>query len=522
MIHNSRTEISQVKFWKVALLCIIASTLVMGAGWGIRGSFGHCRGAMMPGAMLGLVIAVCAGRPDWWGRSPIIGLLAGVGWAIGGSCSYGLLVGYTLNESFSTSTYGYFSLMIVGALYGSIGCGLLGLALTQSRSFLENALWPMLLTYLVWLILDWTGATEWSLDLVKKDPENPNETHWLFDTVWLYALVSLPVSGLMLLYPRWRGPASLIFLAAVGWWLVSFLLVGATGFRINPSRNDSWAGVLGVLLGLVFYLIRTKNRASFMLLVYGLIGGGIGFPVGQFFQALGRLKIGLMGTVPFLAELDHWTLMEQTFGYCMGLTAALGVLRLVKLRLTPADGDPPSGSMNWVSVWILLGLLWVLNAGTNYRRWQELELLKPTVMNVPTSSILFCIALLWLLLVGWTLVAQRYKFVDLLPSASQGKAQLLALLMMLSVMSLYVMLPSLRLPTSLMFLSALALTGLCVIHSKAFIPEYHAIDRQATTEQAGLPADAKEWRLGWTWIIALLSMLVLQVLLGFLTSQLPR
>jgi hypothetical protein len=509
-------------YWKTTLIFLVAATLVMGAGWGIRGSFGHCRGAMMPGAMLGLVVAACAGRPDWWGRAPIMGLLAGIGWAVGGSSSYGLLVGYTLDVDFWKSTHGYFSLMIVGALYGSLGCGLLGLSVTQSRSFLERALWPMLLTYLSWLLLDWTGVTEWSLSLVAKDPARPQETHWLFDTVWIYALATLPISGGMLLNPKWRGPASLLLLMAVGWWLTSFLLIGAIGIRINPSRNDSWAGVLGVLLGLTVYLVWNKNRASLMLLMYGLIGGGVGFPVGQFLQALGRLRYGPMESVLFLKEVNHWTLMEQTFGYCMGLAAALGIAKLVRHHLSPPVEDHHRGWLNWVAAWALFGLLIVFNAGTNYRRWQELELIKPEILQMPAGIILTFIAVAWLLFVAWALAAQRFGWVDLLPASSKGKAQLIALLMMVTVFSLYVMLPSLSLPTALMFIGALAVGGLGVLHAGSIgVPAVQGLqDRPTDCQYAAAEDDC--WRLGWPWLIAILVMLLLQLGLAFWTCNLPR
>lgn len=514
----SQTESSnRIKFWTVAMPCLIAATLVMGAGWGIRGSFGHCRGAMMPGAMLGLVLAACSGRPDWWRRSPMIGLLSGVGWAIGGSSSYGILVGYTMKEELSTSIYGYFSLMIVGALYGSIGCGLLALALTKSRSFLENALWPMAIVYVSWLLLDWTGAMHWSLDLVKKNPETPDHTHWLFDTVWLYALATPAICSLLILVRPWRGPAVLMLTMSVGWWLAMALLIGAIGFRINPSRNDSWAGVLGILLGLVAYLVWTRNRAALMLLLYGLVGGGVGFPVGQFLQAMGRFKFGIMGSVPFFAELDHWTLMEQTLGYCMGLAAALGVWRLVRLRMIPPEEDCSPGWLNWVSAWVLLGVLLVFNSGTNFSRWQELELLKPTVMNLATSTVVYGMAIIWLVVLAWAIVAQKKKCVDLLPSSSKGKAQLFALTMMIAVMSLYVMLPSLRLPTSLMLVTALSLGGLCVIHAGVY-------PSSPTPSEArdGEETDGPRWIIKWVWIVSTLAVILLQVLLGFATHHLPR
>jgi hypothetical protein len=477
------------------LACLLAATLVMGAGWGIRGSFGHSRGAMMPGVMLGLVLAACAGRPDWWRRGPIIGLLAGIGWAFGGAASYGKLIGYTFEPQFSTSLYGYTALLVVGALYGGVGCGLLGLAMTQSRSFLERALWPLVILYGSWMLLSWSGVTEWSLELFAKDPERPEETGWLFDTLWICAAASLLLGGLMLAVPRWRPVAALVVCMAAGWWLAMAMIPGAIGFRINPSRNDSWAGVLGIQLGLIAYLIATRNRASLMLVGYGLLSGGIGFPLGQLLQVLGRQKWGPMASVPFLAELDHWTLMEQTFGYCMGLGAALGVLRLVRGGLRPAVEDVCGGWLNTFAVWIMLGLLLALNLPTNYRNWVRFELLKPETMGLPSGELLTWVVLFCLLLLGWVLVAQKLGKVDLLPSSAKGRQQLLTLVMLVAVPTIFFLLPSLKLPTSIMFVVALGIGGLCVLHAG-----------DTETPSASAPNfDAACWRLGWRhvalWVI---------------------
>lgn len=485
---NARRAVGTARLSTAAVFtCLVAATLVMGAGWGIRGSFGHSRGAMMPGAMLGLVLAACAGRPDWWRRGPIIGLLAGIGWAFGGASSYGKLIGYTFEPQLSTSLYGYAALLVVGALYSGVGCGLLGLALTQSRSFLERALWPLVILYGSWMLLSWSGVTAWSLERFAKNPDLPNETAWLFDTLWICALASLVLGGLMLLVPRWRPVAALVVCMAAGWWVAMAMIPGAIGFRINPSRNDSWAGVLGIQLGLIAYLIATRNRASLMLVGYGLLSGGIGFPLGQLLQVLGRQQWGPMASVPFLAELDHWTLMEQTFGYCMGLGAAFGVLRLVQGGLRPAVEDVTGGWLNTFAVWIMLGLLLALNLPTNYRNWLRFELLKTDTMGLPSGELLTWVVLLCLLLLGWVLVVQKLGKVDLLPASAKGRQQLLTLVMLVAVPTIFFLLPSLKLPTSIMFVVAIGTGGLCVLHAG-----------QTETPPATAPgSDASCWRLGW-------------------------
>ena len=79
----------------------------MAMGWGVRGAYGHSTGAAMPGALVSLVICLCAHRPDWWRRTAVFGFLGYLGWAFGGQASYGIIVGYTSGTSFPNVYYGY-------------------------------------------------------------------------------------------------------------------------------------------------------------------------------------------------------------------------------------------------------------------------------------------------------------------------------------------------------------------------------------------------------------------------------
>lgn len=513
------------------IVLLVAATLVMGAGWGIRGSFGHSRGAMVPGALLGLVLVACAGRPDWWQRGALVGLFSGIGWAFGGASSYGLLVGYTMKADLGICIHGYFGLSLVGALYSGLGCGLIGIALTKSNRFLELALWSTAIVYASWLALDWSGAVGWSLQQFAKSVEKTDETKWLFDTQWLCALVSLPLCAVTLwIHGSGRtrlkamhaqqgtlsqdSPASLMLLMSLGWWVSMAVLIGAIGIRLNPGRNDAWAGVLGILLGMITYLIWTKNRAAVMLTAYGLLSGAIGFPLGMFLQALGRLKVGPMASVPFLAELDHWTLMEQTFGYCMGLGAALGVWRLVRNNLTAALEDRLGMWSKAFSVWILVGLVPVVNLPTNFASWIELELLKPTTTNISTYGVLTWIVGALLAMLGLMIVQQERGRIDLLPASGRGRIQFLALAMMAIDLLLYLLIPRLRLPTFLMFVSAFLVGSLCVIHTREL-----KLSEPLPEERA---CQSRDWNLGWPFVILSLLLPPFLVGLGYWTTSLPR
>jgi len=120
--------------------------ITMALGWGIRGELGGPNGATVPGVLLGLAIAIASGRPGWVRAAPIFGMAGALGFALGGSMSYGLLIGYTKGIDLPNVAYGYAMLGLVGGLWGAFGAGCLGFAASQVR-------------YPVWQILAFVVAS---------------------------------------------------------------------------------------------------------------------------------------------------------------------------------------------------------------------------------------------------------------------------------------------------------------------------------------------------------------------------
>jgi hypothetical protein len=466
---------------------LVAATVIMAAGWGIRGSFGHSRGAMMPGAMLGLTLAVCAMRGDWWKRAALLGFLSAIGWGFGGTSSYGLLIGYSMGGSLINSLYGYAALFLVGSLYCGIGAGFLAMGLTAKRSWLESAVVPMILLYTTWLLLDLSGATGWALGLFAKDPEQPTQTAWLYDTLWLQAAAAVVVGGLCGLVARYRSVGGLMAWLGCGWLLSMFLLVGLTGFRINPSRGDAWAGCVGIQAALIFYFWRQQNRAALMLTGYGLLAGGYGFAVGDFIQALGRGKWGPIGEYPVLQEFGYWTIMEQFFGGVMGAGMALALLRLRSGKLQTGEEDVPPRGFNYLAAFVLLGMLFVFNSQTNISGWLKGGQVPEVMLGLPTRGLLIGLEVIVLVLLVYGLLQVQRGRLRCYPAADLPRAQALALVVIGLVVSLYLMLPGNALPTSLMIYGSL-LVGVAIIASAA------SRDGDLAASE---PATSNVWRLGW-------------------------
>ena len=187
-------------------LCALAA-FTMAYGWGYRGTVGHEGGATVPGALLGLVLCLGAGRLDWYRRAAVAGLFAAIGWAWGGSLSYMEQTLYALSGSFPDVAYGYTMLFFLGGLWAGIGGGVLGLALTEARSELERLIRPftwiaaaMLVEYLYFFFAP--GHAEAFETLTVRQ---------FHDGAWLGAATTLVVSGLYWwLRPKDR-PATWLF-----------------------------------------------------------------------------------------------------------------------------------------------------------------------------------------------------------------------------------------------------------------------------------------------------------------------
>lgn len=114
-------------------LTILFSAMALGTAWAVRGKFGHEQGAAWAGAIGALSILLLAKREDWYPKFLISALAAAFGWGLGGMMSYGRIVGYGRSTDFLNVTYGFTMLFIIGALYGLLGGGFFGLALTDSK-----------------------------------------------------------------------------------------------------------------------------------------------------------------------------------------------------------------------------------------------------------------------------------------------------------------------------------------------------------------------------------------------------
>ncbi|MEZ6120731.1 MAG: hypothetical protein R3C28_29720 [Pirellulaceae bacterium] len=151
--------------------------------------------------------------------------------------------------------------------------------------------------------------------------------HFAHSQQWFYSadrlfLMAGAAFGLIMYFVVEYKPndaLKLFFYMAVGWF-VAFLLLPVLGslflanwggLRMTPPRGDNWAGILGVYVAAVIYLMRTHFKAIVMAsLVCGAIGG-IGFSGAAFLESslesLGNPHASL--DPAFQAE---WTAWQET------------------------------------------------------------------------------------------------------------------------------------------------------------------------------------------------------------------
>ncbi len=117
---------------------IAVVALSLATAWAIRGQFGHEQGAAWAGAIGALAIVVVSKRKDWYFKMVPIALASAMGWGAGGMISYGQVVGYGKADNFINVFYGLGMLFVIGALFGLLGGGLVGLVLEESKKTKVN------------------------------------------------------------------------------------------------------------------------------------------------------------------------------------------------------------------------------------------------------------------------------------------------------------------------------------------------------------------------------------------------
>ena len=268
-----------ISWWKPVLFTALAG----GMGWGIRGQYGHESGAMNAGVLVSLTLCffICRHLPaKQLVRAAAMGILA---MGFGGSMTYGQTVGLTHDHN------------LVGN-WDAFRWGFLGL-------FIKGGIWISF--FALFLGMGLSGVRYRGRDIL---------------LVMLFAVLAFPLGILVLNMPFRPEDKVLPYLYFSDNWIFE------AGNDLKP-RPESWGGLFFSLSAVFVYVsLGMKDKLARNMALWGMLGGGLGFSLGQCLQAWNAWNPGVFAA-SFLGDIpmNWWNVMETTFGTIMGAFVALGL-----------------------------------------------------------------------------------------------------------------------------------------------------------------------------------------------------
>ena len=115
---------------------------------------------------------------------------------------------------------------------------------------------------------------------------------------------------------------------------------------------------MALVAAILYVTVIKKDRLARNMALWGMLGGALGFPLGQSLQAINAWNPDFYREsflAPFTQHMNWWNMMETTFGAVMGAVLGLGLwLNRRKINVTPDPDERPLP--NW-----LLGALLALH-----------------------------------------------------------------------------------------------------------------------------------------------------------------
>ncbi|GMW01387.1 MAG: hypothetical protein AMXMBFR84_25240 [Candidatus Hydrogenedentota bacterium] len=482
------------------LLCLM-SGIGMAFGWQYRGVVGHESGGMVAGAILGMVLCLGSGRPDWHRRSMVAALFGAVGFAWGGSLTFMEYTLYVSSYSFPTVLFGYAGIFFIGVLWCGLGCGTIGIALTLPRTRLESLAraFATVCAFYFAAYLAFAFRPDWQAAYAVYTQE-----HW-HDGEWLAALLGLIASGVhWIARPKDRAAAGFLFLSAVAWWTGYLVLTKFGGLAlVPPYRSESWGGVLGMYAALLIYLHRDKNRAALAMSAYGAVIGGLAYATAMLLRHPIHVSWG-----PFAGtgEFFRGKTFEMSFGFLFGMGIAMVVTGMLRRGLKPAEEDCERRPLDVFSAFSVLVVLSWINLKNAPIAWIH------RYKVAPQEPVLGVMPWVWylvggLLIAGVAVHALYLYYRDelpVVPSSAYGKGALaLILLLWVNWISAFVTRftdakSDQRLVINFLFVFFIStVTWLLLVH--------YSRARRARVSTGSTPYTDSQWRLGKAFLVLCLA-----------------
>lgn len=243
------------------ILCILITSFASCYAWGMRGALiGGEKGAMLPGAFIGLFLAWFAGgaiRENWF-VTAAAGLM---GMTFGGTETYGETIGFVLHRGREDyrPVRGYTGLALKGALWFSVCGGFIGISMSRGVYTAKD----IIVLCILIPVLQQAG----------------------------YRIFNCPYNKEKKKYPR---------------------------IYFSKTRREEWGGNVLLLAALVITSVVKLNYFTTMLIIGGFAGGAIGWLVAMkaYTLAVFPFRNGkyLFGKLYRKNLIDGWKLMEFILG----------------------------------------------------------------------------------------------------------------------------------------------------------------------------------------------------------------
>lgn len=281
-----------------AILYIFASAVGCSYGWGMRGSvIGGEKGAMLPGALLGLLTALFSGSSVLSSQSFLLSGVGALAMYCGGNMTYADTLKMTAEKEYEEKRKNAF----------------LGV-------FIKGFVWFGLFGGFVSLYISVLGGYY-----------NASKLGIFFVLLPVFALVfykifNLPFNADKNIFPK---------------------------IYFSLNRRETWGGLLGILIEIILFAAVNGDFYTLLITAFSSVSGGAGWLLGQHLQfktlcpdKKGRTYFSSANKNGFI---DTWKLMECTFGAVAGAGTALGFVlaeKLVPERLTAIDSLGAAAFLN--------------------------------------------------------------------------------------------------------------------------------------------------------------------------------
>ena len=288
-------------------LFIAVSAVVMSYAWGMRGTnLGGEKSAMLPGAIMGTILAVCSGSPFLLKNAYLMSAVGALGMFFGGHISYMQSVGLCLNkfppEDIKRGMTGLF-------IKGGVWYGVFGAVAGMFLSFMTGQYY-----------------------------NNPRTVLLLFGLMPIAVLIGEQIFDRP--FDAKKGIHPKLY------------------FSVN--RPDGIGVLIGVLAELIVFMVVCKDWASLVLMAGSLLSGGIGFCLAV--QLTRRSMYPNKRGWIFLEKASKKGIVDKVCEFSFGGMAGIGiaVTFLLSMRVFPDRAASIVGISELPKLARDTALLWIL------------------------------------------------------------------------------------------------------------------------------------------------------------------